>query len=135
MRIALTGVTSPILLSEEAAAMEDAEYATRPATIGDLRQRLRSLGEPWTVPARFNDDDPLPDLPPQLVETGHIEGLRAVNTREEFEACLREVPLVNPFLAARWRELGTPVPGSAAGAPDGGAAPASGQGVPEWGVG
>jgi hypothetical protein len=42
--------------------MEDAERTTRPATIGELRQRLRSLGEPWTVSARFSDDDPLPDL-------------------------------------------------------------------------
>ena len=55
-------VTGPTLLYE-AAAMEDGERATRPATIGELRQRLRSLGEPWTVPARFSDDDPLPDRP------------------------------------------------------------------------
>ena len=115
--------------------MEDAERTTRPATIGELRQRLRSLGEPWTVPARFSDDDPLPDLPLQRVDPGHVGGLRAVNTREEFEAWLREVPLVNPFLAARWRELGAAAPGSAAPTPDGVGTPAPGQDVPEWGVG
>ena len=115
--------------------MEDGERATRPATIGELRQRLRSLGEPWTVPARFGDDDPLPDLPPQPVDPGHIKGLRAVNTREEFEAILREAPPVNPFLAARWRELGAAVPGTAEGTPESAGTPAPGQDVPEWGVG
>jgi hypothetical protein len=115
--------------------MEDGERATRPATIGELRQRLRSLGEPWTVPARFSDDDPLPDLPPQPVDPGHVKGLRAVNTREEFEAILREAPPVNPFLAARWRELGAAVPGTAEGPPEGAEAPAPAQDVPEWGVG
>lgn len=115
--------------------MDDDERSTRPATIGELRQRLRSLGEPWTVPARFSDDDPLPDLPPQPAEPGHVKGLRAVNTREEFEAILREAPPANPFLAARWRELGAAVPDIADGTPDGARTLAPEQDVPEWGVG
>ena len=115
--------------------MGDDERTTRPATIGELRRRLRSLGEPWTVPARFSDGDPLPDLPPQPTEPGHVKGLRAVNTREEFEAILREAPPVNPFLAARWRELGVAVSGTAEGIPEGEGTSAPGQDVPEWGVG
>jgi hypothetical protein len=55
------------------------------------------------------------------VDPGHVKGLRAVNTREEFEACLREAPPVNRFLAAR--------------SPDGMETPTPGQEVPEWGVG
>ena len=66
----------------------------------------------------------LPDLPPQPVDPGHVKGLRAVNTREEFEAILREAPPVNPFLAARWRELGVAVPGPAGGTSEGAGTPA-----------
>jgi hypothetical protein len=43
--------------------MAEDERATRPATIGELRRRLKDMGEPWAVPARFNRNDPLPDLP------------------------------------------------------------------------
>jgi len=118
----------------ETAAMEVSEGSTRPATIGELRRRLRSLGDPWTVPARFSDDDPLPDLPAQPVAPGHVEGLRAVNTPEEYEAIVRAAPPVNPFLAARWRELGLAVPSTTEGAPGAGT-PAAGDDVPEWGVG
>lgn len=58
------------------------EHARPPATIGELRRRLERLGQPWTIPARFNDDDPLPDPPRggEPVEPGHIEGLRVVDT-------------------------------------------------------
>jgi hypothetical protein len=60
--------------------MEDDERAIRPVTIGELRRRLKDMGEPCTVPARFNDDDPLPD--PPRPELGHIScwagGARAV---------------------------------------------------------
>lgn len=111
--------------------MEEGERTTQPATIGELRQRLRSMGEPWAVPARFSDVDPLPELPYQPVSPGHVEGLRALDSSEEFEACLREVPPSNPFLAARWRDLGVAVPAT----PDAAGTPATGQDIPEWGVG
>ena len=86
----------------------DDERATPPATVGELRRRLERLGWPWTVPDRFNDDDPLPQPPRggQPVEPGHVEGLRAVNTQEEFEACLREIEPINPLLAERAVEAG-----------------------------
>jgi hypothetical protein len=65
---------------------------------------------------------------------GHVEGLRAVDTAEEYEAIVLEAPPVNSFLAARWRELGLAVPGTSEGTPGAGI-PAPGQNVPEWGVG
>lgn len=63
---------------------------------------------------------------------GHIEGLRAIGTDEEFGACLREIPPANPFLAARWREAGSDVPGLPATAAPAGA---GNSGLPGWGVG
>jgi hypothetical protein len=112
--------------------MSDDERATRPATIGELRRRLERSGQPWTVPAHFNDDDPLPEPPRggQPVEPGHVEGLRPVSTPDEFEACLRELPPTNPFLAARWRELGVAAPDAVEGART-----AADGDTPEWGVG
>jgi hypothetical protein len=115
--------------------MMDDERATPPATVGELRRRLERLGRPWTVPDRFNDEDPLPQPPRggQPVEPGHVEGLRAVNTQEEFEVCLREIEPANPLLAQRWRELGFAAPGEEA-VGDTGAESYDGD-VPEWGVG
>ena len=78
--------------------MDDDERATRPATVGELRRRLAALGDPWTVPARFTDDDPLPD-PPRgggAVEPGHVPGLRALDTHAELEAFLRDIEQAMP---------------------------------------
>jgi hypothetical protein len=115
--------------------VDNDERATRPATIGELRRRLEHQGRPWTTPTRFNDDDPLPEPPRggQPVEPGHVEGLRALDTQEQFEACLREIHPANPLLAARWHELGfaTSAPGTAGDTPTA----ADEDDVPEWGVG
>ena len=65
---------------------------------------------------------------------GHVEGLRAVDSRQELEAVLAEMPPGNPFLAGRWRELGfSPAEGS----PDEQVvqSPTAEGDVPEWGVG
>jgi hypothetical protein len=80
--------------------VDDNERATLPATIGELRRRLEQHGQPWTVPDRFNDDDPLPNPPRggQPVDPGNVQGLRALDTQEEFEAYLREVHPSNPYL-------------------------------------
>jgi len=51
-------------------------------------------------------------------------------SQEEFEARLREVPPINPFLLSRWLELG--LPAQAAAEPERHAAPANDK--PEWGV-
>jgi hypothetical protein len=117
------------------AALSDDELASAPATIGELRVRLDRLGRPWTVLARFGDDDPLPDPPRggEPVEAGHVGGVRTVDSPEEFAALLAEQPPSNPLLAARWRELGIAVAGAdTASAPDV-VEPESE--VPEWGVG
>ena len=70
--------------------MADGESARRPAAIGELRRWLNDMGEPWTVPARFNDDDRLPAPPPsgQLVDLGHVQRLRVLNARGKSGACL-----------------------------------------------
>jgi len=111
--------------------MDEETRATRPQTIGELRQRLEELGRPWTVPARFGDQDVLPVAPgpDRPVPPGHVEGLRAVTTAEEFAALLGEAAPSNPFLAARWQELGVAPSGPAAAVP----APSADE-VPEWGV-
>ncbi len=62
----------------------------------------------------------------QRVEPDQIRGW-APKSQEEFEARLREVPPINPFLLSRWLELGLP--------PGGGTeqnGPANDK--PEWGV-
>jgi hypothetical protein len=101
-----------------------------PATIGELRRRLEAMGQPWSVPGRYNDDDPLPDPARggEPVEPGHVEGVRAVESADDFERVLRSVPPSNPFLIERWREVGV-LPADTAG-------PARTEGTTdEWGVG
>jgi hypothetical protein len=102
--------------------MSEGDRAIRPATVGEVRRRLERMGRPWRVPPRFGDDDPLPDPPRggEPTEPGHVPGLRQVSSQEQFEALLAEVYPVNPYLVARWRELGVTVPGA-------------GHDVPEWG--
>jgi hypothetical protein len=88
--------------------MTDFDPAEAPATIGELRRRLEAMGSPWTVSPQLNDDDPLPSPPrgAEAVDVGHVPGIHAIDSPEEFEAHLRSMPPANPFLAARWRELG-----------------------------
>jgi hypothetical protein len=88
--------------------VSDFDASVAPATIGELRSRLEAMGRPWEVPGRYNDDDPLPDPPRggEPIEPGHVEGLRAIESDDDYEAVLRSVPPSNPFLIERWRELG-----------------------------
>jgi hypothetical protein len=80
-----------------------------PKTVGELRQRLTQLGNPWTVDPRLSDDEPLPDPP------------RGGQREEEIPAEHRFVPIepaadigrliaaqppANPFLRERWVEVG-----------------------------
>jgi hypothetical protein len=106
--------------------MSEFDISVSPSTIGELRQRLEAIGNPWSVPSRFSDDDPLPDPPRggQTIETGQVPGIRAVEADDDFEAILREVPPSNPFLIERWREVGALSTEDAL--PDG---------TEEWGVG
>jgi hypothetical protein len=88
--------------------MSDFDVSVAPATVGELRRRLASMGQPWEVPDRYNDDDPLPQPPRggQETEVGHVAGMRAIESSEDFEQHLRSVAPTNPFLVERWRELG-----------------------------
>jgi hypothetical protein len=57
-----------------------------------------------------------------------------VNSQEDFEALLAEVPAGNPFLADRWRELGFS-PGEGTSDQQLVQSPTPERDVPEWGVG
>jgi hypothetical protein len=102
-----------------------------PATIGDLRRRLRDLGDPWSASKHLSDEDPLPE-PPRGAQPIDPDQIRrsAPKSQEEFEERLRGVPPTNPFLIGRWRELGLPAP--TAGESERQAASANDK--PEWGV-
>ena len=80
-----------------------------PRTIGELRRTLTELGNPWNVNPRLGDADPLPDPPRggQRDEDIPEEArLAAVAPDADLGALLREVSPANPFLRARWVELG-----------------------------
>lgn len=80
-----------------------------PRTIGELRRVLAEAGSPWTVNSRLGDADPLPDLPRGGQRDEDIpEGSRltAVAADADLGALLKATPPANPFLRARWVELG-----------------------------
>jgi hypothetical protein len=87
--------------------MTDFDASVAPGTIGELRRRLDAMGNPWSVPDRFSDDDLLPEQPPAAdLVPGHVPGLHAIDTAQDLDAHLRSMPPANPFLAEHWRELG-----------------------------
>ena len=78
--------------------------AKEPTNIGELRQRLRELRDPWTPDRRLTDNDALPDYarggePGDMPEEfSEIEG--------DLDELLKELPPTNPLLRRRWDELG-----------------------------
>lgn len=80
-----------------------------PRTIGDLRRTLTELGNPWTVNPRWGDVDVLPDPPrgaqrdEDVPEDARLPGFPP---DADLGALLRTAPPANPFLRARWAELG-----------------------------
>jgi hypothetical protein len=81
----------------------------RPRTIGELRRALDQLGNPWTINPRLGDADPVPDPPRGAQRDADIPAearVAAVAPDADFGALLRTVPTANPFLRARWAELG-----------------------------
>lgn len=113
--------------------MANFDMTVAPATIGELRRRLEALGQPWTVPGRYSDDDPLPDPPRggQLTQAGDVAGVPAIQSVAEFEAHLRSVTPSNPFMIDHWRELGLLAADTGGGDPSSAARRAT----DEWGVG
>jgi hypothetical protein len=77
-----------------------------PMTAGELRRRLAERGFAWTVDPRLGDDDTLPEYPrggqpPEADETASLWALEG-----DLGEHVAEHPPTNPFLRARWSELG-----------------------------
>jgi len=80
-----------------------------PKTIGELRQRLDELSNPWEVDPQLNDDDPLPDPPRggQREEDIPEEArLPSLDSGADLQGLIADEPPANPFLRARWVEAG-----------------------------
>jgi hypothetical protein len=80
-----------------------------PKTIGELRQRLARMGNPWTVDPRLSDNDALPDYPrggqpeEEIPEEHRLTPLAASS---DVWSLLAAEPPTNPFLRRRWVEVG-----------------------------
>jgi hypothetical protein len=74
-----------------------------PLTAGQLRRRIAHMGLKWQVDPRLRDDDQLIDYPRGGIMEEHIAGAERHHDLAEY---LRRVLPANPFLQARWRELG-----------------------------
>jgi hypothetical protein len=80
-----------------------------PKTIGELRRRLAKLGNPWEVDPQLSDDDPLPDRPrggQREEEIPEEHRLVPPEPGADLRGLLAAEPPANPFLRARWVELG-----------------------------
>jgi hypothetical protein len=89
--------------------VEHEEKRDVPKTIGELRQRLAELGNPWEVDPRLNDDDPLPDPPRggQREEDIPEEArLPTLDPDTDLHDVISGEPPANAFLRARWEEAG-----------------------------
>jgi hypothetical protein len=89
--------------------VEHEEKRDVPKTIGELRQRLAELGNPWEVDPRLNDDDPLPDPPRggQREEDIPEEArLPTLDPDTDLHAVISGEQPANPFLRTRWEEAG-----------------------------
>ncbi|MBS0449642.1 MAG: hypothetical protein JSR59_27360 [Proteobacteria bacterium] len=106
-----------------------------PATVGELRQRLKALGDPWTVAAHLDDEDRLPRRGSggalQRSDAKPTPGVRVISSPAEFEAIVRAEPPANPHLSRRWVELGV-LPASRVVGPL--TAPAGNRAQTDWGV-
>ena len=88
--------------------MTEERREAAPLTAGELRQRLAELGNPWTVDPRLGDDEPLPEhgRGGELPEQVPAERRAPVAAEADLAETLRQQPPSNPFLRARWAELG-----------------------------
>ena len=75
-----------------------------PKTAGELRRLLARKGIQWQVDPRLRDDDRLIVYPRGGIMEKLISG--AERYSGDLADYLRRVPPNNPFLRARWRELG-----------------------------
>jgi hypothetical protein len=80
-----------------------------PKTVGELKRQLAKMGKPWEVDPRLGDDDTLPDPPRggQLDEEIPDENrLKALEPEADLLGLIATQPPANPFLRARWAEVG-----------------------------
>lgn len=86
---------------------EDRQGQGRPGrrpTVGEVRRRLAELGHPWKVDPRLRDEEEVPEYGRG---GGLVEDLPGIEpAQEDFDERLRREPPSNPFLRARWAELG-----------------------------
>jgi len=84
--------------------MPDDPKNVTPRTIGELRRLIVSQGHTWTVDSRFRDSDPIP----KYARGGQPEQNASAKTNVvgDVHEFIRAYPPVNPFLRARWVELG-----------------------------
>lgn len=84
--------------------MSDRPHDAAPSTAGELRQRLREMGEPWFVDPRLRDEDPLPEYQRGGQETE--EPPNPITPEDDLDEIFKRRPPSNPFLRARWAESG-----------------------------
>jgi len=79
---------------------------TPPVTIGDLRRRLRSLGNPWEPDPTLSDDQPIPRYP--TGGDGTKRGPGELAPDENLDEVLKRqgAPQSNEELREVWREKG-----------------------------
>jgi len=88
--------------------MTDETPEPAPPTAGEIRKALDEMGNPWTVDPDISDDEPLPDFPRGGEMPDELPIARSAFVSEEADLTdiLRQHPPTNPFLRARWEELG-----------------------------
>jgi hypothetical protein len=94
-----------------------------PQTAGELRRVLAERGLDWQVDPRLRDDDHLLVYPTGGIMETEIAG--AERWTGDFAEYLRRIAPANPFLRARWVELGILDEGEAPHSP--GTAPGDGK--------
>jgi hypothetical protein len=93
--------------------------SSEPRTVGEVRRRLAEIGNPWTVDPALGDDDPLPvyhrgGQPADQTPAGLLP--TPVEPGADLTELITAMPPSNPFLRARWTELGLlPAQGTASG--------------------
>ena len=71
-------------------------------TIGELRRKLKKLGNPWTVSTNFTDDDPLP----RYSRGGEFVDPKNFKLIEDVKSHVSSTVPTNPFLRKRWVDMG-----------------------------
>ena len=76
-------------------------------TVGELRARLKLMGDPWAVDPSLPDDAPLPTAPsgPEDGDGAALPPTRRAD-RQSIDEIIRSRPPSNPDLLELWRDRG-----------------------------